>query len=126
MGDLVSSRMLDGLTKFFPLTCEIKSATLTPDAFNQPIQSWNTVTGLSAVPCRVASASAILSGREYLSMGVLVEESTHIAALQGNYPTITPAMQAVIGGVSYDIMAVRHDGSSMVTYLGLTLVVGNA
>jgi head-tail adaptor len=122
MGDLLSSRMLDGLTKFYPSTCAIKSTTLTADAFNQPIPSWATVTGLSAVPCRVASAN----GREFRSLGALVEESTHIAALQGHYATITPAMQAVIVGVTYDITAVRHDGSDLVTYLGLKLVVGNA
>jgi SPP1 family predicted phage head-tail adaptor len=125
MGDLVSSRMLDGLTKFFPASCTIQSATLTRDGFGQPIQSWSTVTGLSSLAVRVASATAIISGNEFRALGILTEETTHIALLQGHYATITPAMQAVIAGVTYNITAVRHDGSDLATYLGLKLVVGN-
>lgn len=122
MGDLISSRMLDGLTAFFPSLCTIKGATLAQDAYGEPTETWTTVSGLSSLAARVAPARE----REYQAVGLLVEESTHLAALQGYYVTITPAMRAVIDGVAYDVTGVHHDGQATMTYLGLKLVKASA
>jgi hypothetical protein len=45
-----------------------------------------------------------------------------VIALAGRYASITPAMRAVVDGVTYDITEVRGDGQGATTYLGVKVV----
>lgn len=118
MGDLISSRMLDLLPKFFPSTCTIQSNTPTADAHNQPIASWANLTGYVEIACRCAP----LTATERRQFENVVEEATHMVALKGAYTAITVEMRAVVDDVTYDITGVRTDSQGKVTYLAAKIV----
>lgn len=118
MGDLLTSSLVRGLSKFFGSACTIQVNTPTADAHNQPIASWANRTGYVALQCRRAPVSEA----ERRSLGEVVESATHLVALYGSYPSITPAMRAIVDGTTYDITGVRSDGESVLTYLGCKLV----
>lgn len=104
-----------------PDTCAIQAATATLDTYGQETVSWATVSGEAALGCRLAPWS---QEQERRLPEMVQVQATHVLLLAGYYPTITVAMRAVVGGVAYDIKAVRHDGNEASTWLGLEVVNG--
>jgi head-tail adaptor len=103
-----------------PDTCTIQQATETLDGYGQPSATWSDVTGLAGLPCRLAPWS---QDQERRLPEMVQTQATHVAAM-GYAATITTRMRAVIGGVGYDIVAVRHDGNEATTWLGLEVISG--
>lgn len=122
MGSIISARMLPRLGAFYPAAVTIQAATLTRDAFGEPRPAWADVSGLTDLPGQLAPAAEDKLQR----LGLTVERTTHVLALGGHYPTITPAQQALVDGTAYEITGVRHDSQGVQTYLGLKLSVASA
>lgn len=106
--------LLADLAAFFPNLCTIQQATPTRDGYGQPLSSWATLT--ADIPCRVAPITSLSQG-EARRAGMTVTTATYTVALAGYYPVLTAAMQAVVAGVTYNILDVTHDGSSVYTTL---------
>ena len=49
-------------------------------------------------------------------------DSTHTIALQGHFGQINEEMRAVIDGVNYNILQVRHDAQAVSTSLDVEIV----
>jgi head-tail adaptor len=110
--------MLGMLGKFYPSACTIQVSTATQDAAGQPVLTWSTLAGHSALDCRVAPAMAEERKRDDL----VLDRTTHTIALAGYYATITPAMRAIVGTSTYDILGVEYDGNGMTTRLRVEIV----
>jgi head-tail adaptor len=116
---IVSARMLAGLGAFYPATCKVEQVTAsTQGETGEPTETWGTLAGHGALACRIAPAGE----REVRALGLMIEATTHVIALAGRYASITPAMRAVVDGVTYDITEVRGDGEGVTTYLGVKVV----
>lgn len=118
---LVSPNLLSSLTTFYPDTVTIQSATVARGAAGSEVKAWADVTGLVNIPCAIAPLSvtrdtSTLEVRAALqTYGVI----THHMALQGLYTGIDNTMQAVSGGITYDITGVEHDSHSAMTRVWL-------
>jgi len=106
--------LLADLAAFFVSLCTIQQASTTRDGYGQPASTWTTLT--ADIDCRVAPITSSRRG-ESRRAGMTVTTATHVVALAGYYPAVTAAMQAVIGNVTYNILDVTHDGSSVYTTL---------
>jgi len=115
---VISARMLAALRVFYPSVCTIQTATLAQDSYGEPTPIWSDLADHAELMCRLSPAGE----RETRRLGLVVEETTHVAALAGYYPTVTPAMRAVVDGMVYDITGVRSDGQGMTTWLGMKRV----
>jgi head-tail adaptor len=105
--------LYDRLGSFYPLTADIKQATQTRDSTGDPVESWATVSGLSAVACRVMPTG----GGERRLTSEIYQRSTHVILLAGYYAAVEAHMRAVVSGVTYAILLVEHDSNSTMTKL---------
>lgn len=112
---LIDPDVLAGLVTsgFFPATCDIQANTPTRSSSGYPTPAWGNVSGLTAIPCTVARREAV----EQRLPDLVTTDTTHIIALAGDYPTITPKHRAVVEGTSYDILGVRTDIHDVMTWL---------
>lgn len=109
--------LLAGLAAFFPSLCTIQEpGTPTTDSYGSKTYPWPTLAGHTDIPCRIAPIASLRQG-ESRRADMTVTTATLTVALAGYYPTVTSAMQAVIAGVTYNILDVKHDGSSVYTTL---------
>lgn len=107
--------LLAELAVFFPSLCTITEWTgVTRDAHGVKQQSPSTV--FTDIPCRIAPIASLRQG-ESRRADMTVTTATLTVALAGYYPTVTSAMQAVLAGVTHNILDVKHDGSSVYTTL---------
>lgn len=84
-----------------PLTMAVQRPTVKQNDVGAPKTTWSTVSGYSAIPCRLTELSAterLLAGRE----GV---ESVFRLSWPAGY-TVTEADRVVIGGVTYQLEGV--------------------
>ncbi len=114
---ITDARLLTALESFFPSTCAIKQRTDVADAVGQPIPTWSTVVGLSAIACRVAPVTALGQSRREALPEMFKSTTANVVLLAGYYATITTAMRVVIGSVTYTILAVLPDSELLCTEL---------
>ncbi len=114
--------MLAGLSAFFPAEVTLQSALNARDAVGQAVATWSDVEYLADLLGQLSSA-----GEEKLKrLGLTVERTSHVLALQGCFRAISPALRAVVDGTAYEVTGVRHDSQLVITYLGLQLTVSSA
>lgn len=118
---LVDPRMLGKLEAFFNTTCTIQQVTETRDGAGGVVLTWANVTGLVNLVCRRAPASTARTTEMKLeSLTYTVNVQTIVIA--GYYDTITPKMRAVCDGLTFDVLAVEHDGQTQMTRLACQIV----
>lgn len=113
---------LDSLAAFFIHTCTIRENTPTRDAAGQPQDSWANLASHVALPCRVAPVTALTRAARVQRDDMTVTTYSHVIMLAGPYPAITTAHQAVIDGVSYQIVNVVRDSALVATELQVEVV----
>jgi hypothetical protein len=115
MGSIVHPRLLASLGAFYPSLCTIQEpGPKTRDEYGQSQPSWPNLAGHVDIRCRISPDG---KGREVKAPDQTYAITSHRIALQGHYPAITPAMRAVSGATTYDILAVESDGSGAATTL---------
>lgn len=114
--------LLESLHLFYPAVCTLQSVTLTRDAYGQPAETWADEEDLTDLRGMLTPATEDKL-RQY---GLSVELTTHILALAGYYPTITPAMRVLVDEVAYTIRGVRHDAHGLQTHVGVSRAVASA
>jgi head-tail adaptor len=110
---IISPRLFDQLTAFYPETCTIQAAINSMDEANQPIQNWSDLAGHAAIPCAISRPR----GGERHTTHQIYSVATHTIALAGYYPAITAKMRAVVSGQAYDILLPENDGQETATEL---------
>lgn len=105
MSPLIPASLMDSLGFLFEQTVTIQQRATGQDAYGQPVETWQDVTGMKNLPCVIFPSGGQEVKRENLTYTV----STHKIQLQHAKPSITPAMRAVSGGVTYDILLVETD-----------------
>jgi len=84
---------------------------------------WANVSGLVGLKCQASPVGMLFSsmaGREMkIPADILSRQPLHIL-LDGNYPTITTKMRALVDGVDHDIESVEHDSQGRMTRLLVT------
>ena len=122
--------MLDALASFYPARCTLQNVTRTRDDYGQPVETWADDDDLVDLRGLLVPATEDKL-RQY---GLLIEQTSHILALAGHYPGITPDMRVVVATTTsdgttsetYTVRGVRHDAHGLQTHLGLTLTVASA
>ena len=124
MRPLVDSRLLDRLApSFFPSRVTIEVNTPTRSASGAEVPGWAPLAGHVDIPAAVAPAG----GNERRSSLMTTAETTHIAMLNGRFPTIIAAHRAVVdGATTYDITVVEQASQGVVTRLGLRTIAPGA
>lgn len=117
---LVHPLMLTTLgSDFFPADVAIQAATESQASDGQVTRTWADVSGLDELDGRLGPAS---EAQERRLPGLVVVGVTHVLALAGYYGSITTAHRAVVDDDAFNVLAVRHDGNSASTWLGLEVV----
>lgn len=117
MRPIVHPRMLERLeTSFFPSTVTIQTTTEARGTDGSVINTWANLASHIDLPCNVVPETTA-SSREVRRDSMTVQKSTHRINLAGHYSSITERMQAVTGGVSYDVLLVVHDSQETQTTL---------
>ncbi len=116
---MIHPRMLASLSQFYPSSCTIQRSVLSQDDYGEPTAVWSDLADHVDLACGVApiSAGSPTGANEYRRADLTVTTATHHIALAGNYPTITPAMRAVVDGVAWNILGVEHDSHGVTTRL---------
>lgn len=122
---LVSPKLMDALSAFYPDTVTIQQKTVSRGAAGSEIATWADVSGLVGIPCAIAALSVTrdTSTAEVRTALQTYGVITHHMSLQGHYAGITNEMQAVSGGVTYDITGVEQDSHGVLTRVWLREVV---
>lgn len=94
----------------------IEEYTATMNNLGEEVQTYGTVFGMDAIPCRLAP---VITPQEQRTAALTPTEQTHTAILKGDWPTITTKMRATIDGVVYDIITALVDSQRTMTHLGL-------
>ena len=116
---IMHPRLLAALRRFYPSNVSIQQYTATQDSYGaEEPKGWSNVAGLVNLPCSISA----VSGREVKRSTGIVAVSPWRIAIAGSYPTITPKMQAVSGGKTYDILVVHHDSQAQTTSLDVEIV----
>jgi len=104
--------MLARLADFYPSTVTIQTWTETQDASTGEITtSWANFAGHVDLPC----AHGPNGGQEVRRSDMTYVVSNYTISLRGYYQTITEKMQAVLGGVTWEILLVQADSHSKTT-----------
>ena len=114
-GGLIHTDLLSGLAEFFPDTCTIQQATYTTSGTGVKAATWPTLSGHSALACRVSPVMS--SSPEWEALEGMDLTRAHRTIVLAYHGSIEPGMRAVTGGVTYTIQSVRHDGSGVMTEL---------
>jgi len=115
---LTHPRMMGGLKNFYPQVCTIQVNTPARDELGHPEDSWADKAELVGLACRLAPAT----GKERRTDKETYLMSTHTIVLQGHFEQITEEMRAVIDGLHYNILQVRHDAQAASTSLDCEIV----
>lgn len=117
---LIDPRLMETLADFTPATCTIQARTSSYISTGDLLETYANVTGLVDIPCQVSVQGGFMKGgKEQRKESGDYTTFERLITLDGYYPTITETMQALIGGVTYDIDAIDHDSQSTYTRLGV-------
>ena len=114
----IDPRMINRLVAFFSQRCTIEAPVKTQDSFGAIPGSFATVTGWQAIPCRVAPVGG---GEQRTALQTFVD-ATHVIELMGIFNGISEEMQAVVGGVHYDILLVEVTPEATITRLQARII----
>ena len=115
--DLFSGNFAD-LSDFYHFTCTIQEAPGVQDAAGEEILTYVDKAGHIGLPCTLGPAG----GKEIKAPNMTYVVASHTISLAGDYPLVKEKMQAVIGGVKFDILLVTHDSQSKTTHLDCQIV----
>lgn len=114
----VSGKLAAKMTPlFYDKTALIENYTSTINSRGEEENTYSTVGGMAAIPCRV---SPVVEREEQQTAQMSSVQATHVATLAGVW-AITPKMRATIVGVTYDIVAVDVDSAGYSTRLQLVV-----
>lgn len=100
---------------FFPEKCTIEEPVfVTMPGGEKHVSGYVPFAGHADLACAVGRPG----GGEQKLREATPTITSHRISLRGYYPTIKREMRAVVGGRSYDILAVEHDQHLTQTYLG--------
>lgn len=123
-GDLDAVMAAALATGLLSSTCTIQEPSGVFGASGAPDGVWVNVAGLIGLECQAAPVSLLgsaLGGTENkMPQEILSKQPLHVL-LDGNYPTITTKMRAVIDSVDYDIESIEHDSQGRMTRLLVTV-----
>ena len=119
---ITSDALLDALSPLFDRTGTIKQRTDTRDAVGQPIPAWANLAGHIDLPCRVAPVTSLSRASRAPGPDMTTTRVTHVILLPDDYPSVTTAMQAVVGGATYQIVTVIRDSEQRMTELEVEVV----
>ena len=110
---LVHPHMLARLQpNFYPSVCTFFAPNATINSFGEEVYAPTPVAGLEEIACRFAPKSS----RETRAPQQTFTEATHHIALNGHYPTVTPALFVEVDGVMYSQEGEpEHDGNGKTT-----------
>jgi hypothetical protein len=109
---IMHQRLMGAMTRFYPSLCTILTLTLVRDSTGEPIPT--PVPFLVDLACRLSP----VSGREVVAPTEKYSVGQHMIELASYQPTITTTMRAVVGGVTYELLAPpEHDGNHFTTRL---------
>jgi hypothetical protein len=111
----LGAKMIPG---FYDKTALIEDYTSTVSSQGEEVQTYGTVAGMAAIPCRL---SPVVAQEERRGALTSVVEFTHIASCAGFW-NITTKMRATIAGTTYDIVGVDQDSVGYSTRLQLVVV----
>lgn len=94
------------IAELLPDTCDILSATNASDGQGGIVQTWGTVTGGTAVPCRFDYKT----GKENLNSAALMPYASGVVSMAYD-ETVTPDNRVKIGSNTYGIVSVNTDQS---------------
>ena len=113
---LIHPKLLESLHDFFPSLCTIEASTDSYDDYGDEVKDWDPK--YEDIPCAIAAAGR----NEVKRPDMTYVPATHRVTLAGYYPLITEKMQAVIGGLTLDILLVEHDSHQKTTRLSCEVV----
>ena len=102
---------------FFAQSCAIQAVTQTQNSAGEVVNSWATVSGWNALPCRLMASG----GGERRTSNQKYLDSTHAIELSGDY-AVTELMQAVVDAQVYEILLVEKSAEQAITRLIARLV----
>jgi len=113
-----------GLVGWFDQSVTIEENTPTQNARGEPAASWDTVSGMESLSCRVAPATggSVSPGDEHRDDDGVWTEATHVVVLEAPQTGITTAMRAVVGTDTHDIVMVAGDAEAASTWLWTRVV----
>jgi hypothetical protein len=114
----IDPRMIARLEPFFSQRCTIEAPVKTPDSFGSISETFTTVTGWEAIPCRVAPVGG---GEQRTNQQVYVD-ATHTIELMGIFNGISEEMQAIVNSVHYDIVLVEVTPEATITRLQARII----
>lgn len=117
---LIHPQLLLNLADFYPQVGTVQRLNAAQDTYGQPVEMWQTISGLADIPCRVSPVSVSEANTAEQTYGTI----THRVALRGYYPGIDERMRFVSGGQAYDIQGAQSDPQSRSTYLDTEIVRG--
>ena len=109
-----------GAVGYFPSLCAIQVVVETQDAAGGISRVGVDIPGKEAKPCRIAPART--GDNEIRRDAYTVEIATWDISLQVIDTDIIPKNRVVISGVTYDILAVRHDSVGRRTLLKTRII----
>jgi len=129
MSTLVHPQMLAALADFYPSLCTFQDRSADVDMFGAPhVNAYGVpdgvladVAGLIGLACSVNRPPSN-QAQEVRLPDKTVVRAPHRIALAGYYPTITTAMVAVVGGITYNVLSVAHDAQGASTWVLVELV----
>lgn len=118
LNGLVHPDLLASLHRAYPATANIQVNTPTKRANGELVDVWANHATLINLPGLLAAAGA----SERRGAALTVQTATHILDLRSYQPAIEVTHRAVVGGTTYNIVAVVHDSQSTMTRLELEIV----
>lgn len=121
-------RLLASLAGFFTSTVAIVRATSAADDYGQPVPTWATVVGLTAIPALVVAGdvSIRMKRQEVRTTMAVTQMEYRRVMLKGYYPTVKRTDRVRIDAVDWAIVAIDHDPTATFTQLLLeSLEPGN-
>lgn len=119
---LIHPRMMTALVNHFPQQCSIGHETIgqNPDSGEEET-TYPIDPGLTNIDCALEPQRGAGSG-EIRRPDQTIVENPYVIALRGYYPTIDQEDHAVIDGLAYNILFVRHDATHTITFLDVERV----
>lgn len=116
---LIHPRLMQTLERdFFAQACTIRQPVKSSNAIGGEVRSFSDLPGHNGLACHVAPAQ----GGERRTEQQVYLDATHVIMLSAAYPKITEEMQAVVDGVTYDILLATLDSQKVLTELVARLV----
>lgn len=122
---ILDPRLKSVMPEMWPSSCAIVAVTYTPDDSNQPVPTGTTnVPGMEDIECRLGPLFEVRPDDKEIRLDHITQLTLQREIkLNGYYPAILPhTMQAIVGGVTYNIAGTEADGNSFSTRLRVEII----